>query len=466
MPLVDLTSDLKSLKYGNDRPNGSSAQPYIQVDVNTGLTGIKLIDNTFGGEIRPDEGFIRGGATNALKASLVDTVRIGKFFTDLPKGPLFIAKQVGLQLSNPRLDTKKEGNLKPSDGLFQPTRIYNLGINTLSQTAVNAFGIHFDRHGVLPVQNEDTKYENVAEYNNIPEWNRLVRLRDKLFSSSTNDGDRNIIDKYIGGPNSVYGVGTTTIKRYGGAITNFATTFKEDWSEAVKFTFYNKAGQALIDPNGSQRKFEYSINEIIEVNNLVQTSNSNLKAGKYILNKSEKYVSINEAKSTVSTAYESGFPINASPKTGSSSIGAYGDTITIPNPESTTTTIKPFEVPGSVLATSYKALRDKIDKTNEEYSIINTYSDQYSNTVSSPGAGAVNMNGVPTNASSSYTYTPASFTTKKVQKTFKKQYFKDNNRENYNEVNLTPIFDGINYYDSNVINEQPGDEAVTTVSNL
>ena len=36
MPLIDLRTDLKSLKYGHDRPNGgSSNQPYIKVDINT-----------------------------------------------------------------------------------------------------------------------------------------------------------------------------------------------------------------------------------------------------------------------------------------------------------------------------------------------------------------------------------------------------------------------------------------------
>lgn len=34
MPLIDLKTDLKSLKFGNDRPQGgSSNQPYIQTPI-------------------------------------------------------------------------------------------------------------------------------------------------------------------------------------------------------------------------------------------------------------------------------------------------------------------------------------------------------------------------------------------------------------------------------------------------
>ncbi len=166
MPLLDLKTNLKSLKYGQDQlGGGNSGQPYIKTDINKADPGIAF-----------DGGLIRGGIIGAAKASLNDTIRIGKFLTDLPKGPLWIVKQVGLQLSNPRLETKKGlagvtsaasgdfGSL--TNGLLQPTRIYNLGINTIAQVPVNAFGVHFNRHGLLPVQDDTTKYLAVAQANN------------------------------------------------------------------------------------------------------------------------------------------------------------------------------------------------------------------------------------------------------------------------------------------------------------
>ena len=259
MPLIDLKTDLKSLKYGHDRlGGGSSGQPYIQTNINR--PGANLIGNF-------DDGLVRGGAVGAAKASIVDTLRIGKFLTDFPKGPLFIVKQVGLQLSNPRLEAKQLRTDNPPRGggllrnvgnfianvankiinLVGPTRIYNLGINTIAQVPVNAFGGHFNRHGILPVQSDDTKYLAVAQYNNNEQSNRLIGYRNKfeLGDLKVNASqDRKLINKinslfsilgavtgtkispiavnpaqltianYFGGPNSVYGIGNTIIKRY------------------------------------------------------------------------------------------------------------------------------------------------------------------------------------------------------------------------------------------------------------
>jgi hypothetical protein len=236
MPLIDLKTNLKSLKYGNDRPGGGdSGQPYIKNDINDPKNVLGL-----------DDGFIRGGAVGALKSSVTDTLRIGKFLTDLPKGPLWIVKQAGLQFSNPKLEVKKgalgflssllTGDLGPvTGGALQPTRLYNLGINTLAQIPVNAFGLHFNRHGLLPVQDESTKYLSVVKANNENN-NRLVDyLNNKLTVTTVAGRKTSLLQKlinlipivkgfvqpkqqtlnsYLGGPGSIYGVGTTIIKRY------------------------------------------------------------------------------------------------------------------------------------------------------------------------------------------------------------------------------------------------------------
>lgn len=317
MPLIDLQTDLKSLKYGKDRINeGSSGQPYITTDPNgatnlsvgpnnvlrlLGVNKIPLIPNVstqlnrsragrFVNQVLGTDDFIRGGAIGSAQAAVNDTFRIGAFLTSLPKGPLFIAKQVGLQLSNPKLEVKKglKGiassilgslfNANPGQalgtltgGLLGPTRVYNLGINTLAQVPVNAFGTHFVRHGLLPVQDEDSKYENVVRFNNQGNStnNRLVELTkkftlgDQKYETSTNYNleearkqnkkenrqarrdnrisnqslqagaevggfdykpvkfkrkklslDDQTVDGYITGPGSTYGIGVTVIKRY------------------------------------------------------------------------------------------------------------------------------------------------------------------------------------------------------------------------------------------------------------
>jgi hypothetical protein len=233
MALIDLKTDLKSLKYGHDTPGGgNSGQPYIQ----TAIPESRTTPFTSG----------------LIKSSLTDTKRIFKFLKDAPQGPLFIVKQVGLQLSNPRLEVKKintiggffnsliSGDLGSlTGGLLQPTRLYNLGINTLAQIPVSGFGGHLNRHGLLPVQDDNTKYLAVAQANNEDsKTNRLVGYKTKFkLGDGKSENIKNeplskllgfiskflpikfapknlTIDNYLGGPGSSFGIGTTLIRRY------------------------------------------------------------------------------------------------------------------------------------------------------------------------------------------------------------------------------------------------------------
>jgi hypothetical protein len=264
MSLLDLKTDLKSLKYGSDQPGGGdSGQPFIKTDINSTDATINRIRLT-----KFDDGLVRGGIIGATNAAVTDTIRISKFlYTDI-KGPLFIVKQIGLQLSNPRLEVPKNflniaaGGLDNvlsvgTNGLLQPTRIYNLGINTLAQVPINAIGGHINRHGLLPVQSDASKYEAVVTANNNDDFsnnpsknNRLVTLvsKFKLGDTKTNKNQNaralqtfsaianivntisslatgapvfpinlkpedSIINKYYGGPDSTYGIGNTIINR-------------------------------------------------------------------------------------------------------------------------------------------------------------------------------------------------------------------------------------------------------------
>ena len=239
----------KSIQPGSDRPGGSnSGQPYI-------FTAIPQKSNAANAV---DDGYIRGGATLANKASIIDKERIQKFLKDKPKGTLFIQRQTKLQFTNPKLEVKRYGNNGEGflNGLFStvanvvnefvpgPTRLYNAGFNMLAQVGENAFGQHFDRHGLTPVQDDNSKYLAVAQFNNQGNGNnnRLVRLKNKLikqvepasnFLNSLNFIFGNVnalfgtnlstkalqapeltIDEYLGGPGSTYGNGRTLIRRF------------------------------------------------------------------------------------------------------------------------------------------------------------------------------------------------------------------------------------------------------------
>lgn len=335
MPLLNLKTNLKSLKYGRDTPGGGdSGQPYIQTSIPTG--------DTF--SVPFDDGFIRGGAVGAARASITDLKRISSFFKSKPQGILFIARQVGLQLSNPRPEVRQDNtnltfiSTNRGENRFLPnnkkagfedigaTRIYNLGLNTLAQVPVNAFGVHFYRHGLLPVFGDAAKYEAVATANNQganAKFNKLVSIATKFgigdlkpnsnqdvfgieqnqeflpiedarrsqranrrvlrrdlragttltwyaaYNTGVTDGLARkearklalttfpkidpktlIVDRYIGGPGSVYGVGETIIPRR----SNTEDKFKIENAFENSNTYSGRAK----DKDGSPIDLDYS----------------------------------------------------------------------------------------------------------------------------------------------------------------------------------------------------------------
>lgn len=252
MPLLDLQTNLKSLKYGQDRPGGgSSGLPYVTFPLpeNASTEELAYYDNN-----RYNIDFpIRGGGFNldfqgpyVTDAAKYDQLRISRFMKDAPRGKIFILKQTALQLTNPKLQVGSQINLALGTepfkflGNLENTRIYNGGKNTLLQVGVQGSGFHFDRHGNVPINPYQLKYiyqvdETIAENANK---NRLKALyQTKILSSgrvvlSQANGDlianlnalgisRNpdLLFQYPGGPTSAGGIGLTTIaRRYNSAL--------------------------------------------------------------------------------------------------------------------------------------------------------------------------------------------------------------------------------------------------------
>ena len=225
-------TNLRSLQYGSDTiGGGNSGEPYITTTIPPALQQQVESTNIW----NSDSGLIRGGFAGATRASVTDFARIGKFLKDPPRGPMFIIKQVGLQLSNPQLEAPRgagatlnnliQGNFSTLFGggdnfnaNIGTTRIYNGGINTLLQVPLNAFGGNIIRHGLLPIESDSVKYEAVAYNNNQEDQgknNRLVRLKAKLEPNENAD-----IARYISGPGSLDGIGITIIPRYYNTLTN------------------------------------------------------------------------------------------------------------------------------------------------------------------------------------------------------------------------------------------------------
>jgi hypothetical protein len=226
MGLLDLKTDLKSLKYGNDqRGGGSSNQPYIVTPIPDGFA-----------DTSPDF-ILRNGYLNPINAaqdvsgfipvnSVQDVSRLTKLFTDTksPNGLLFIAKQEFLERQNVEIP----GGLG---------RVYNPA-GTLAQVGVLSGGYHLNKQGLNPFQRGYFNGgENGYYQNNIPKLNdgnggegsgRLTSLyyeqstqanpKDTSTQNELNikynisvDNPINMIS-YSGGPGSVLGVGKTNIR--------------------------------------------------------------------------------------------------------------------------------------------------------------------------------------------------------------------------------------------------------------
>lgn len=180
------------LPFGRDTPGGGdSGQPFI----------VRKIDQRWSPSNMTDS-LTPFGAVTTVTRTLKDVERVSKFMYNSTMGPMFLIKQTGLQAMNP--DTQQLGNKLGNLRTYNP-----LGINTLAQVGVNASGVKFTKHGTYPTISQQDSYEKFALKRDKDYVDRLYILTDKL----SNKERRNYIDKYVGGPESFFGIGSTTINR-------------------------------------------------------------------------------------------------------------------------------------------------------------------------------------------------------------------------------------------------------------
>lgn len=213
MGLLDLKTDLKSLRYGKDRiGGGSSNQPYIQRDLPDSLSEV-------GRKGGPD--FLLRGGTLVPGRVLNDVSRLTQMFFDFksPNGILFAAKQNVLALSSTNFKAGKPRKISvggsqvgdflrnnidlPLDNVYNP-------LSTIAQAAGGSIGLHLYKQGLNPMTGP-AKYEDyIKGLDGFDGRNsRVVGLsRDILLS------DSNILYSYTGGPGATLGVGKTVLKRY------------------------------------------------------------------------------------------------------------------------------------------------------------------------------------------------------------------------------------------------------------
>ena len=215
MALRNLKSDLTQLRFSKDQPGGGySGQPYIKISSPENSTAIERIATE---SARFSQDYPVRGGLYSVRAVAEDAIRIRKFLNDFPKGPTFTSKQVGLQKSNPLIETGKNG------GRIN-TRTYNLNANLQAQILSNGTGLHFPRAGATPftLTEEKNLYFSIVGKKETQD-NRLVNLfkakisKEEVAGSVINDTglslNNNILLQYTGGPDSFYGDGETVIFR-------------------------------------------------------------------------------------------------------------------------------------------------------------------------------------------------------------------------------------------------------------
>jgi hypothetical protein len=218
MPLIDLTTNLRDLKFGRDRVDGgSSNQPYVQSD-------IPALDKESEGLGYLSQDFVVRGGLKAVTNSVKDVERLSKYFSDIrnPSGLLFIAKQNLLS----RLSVKTQtSDLILNDGIYS-------SLSTLATAGGSAvLGLHTDKQIRL-----SDKYESKVKESKVKdnvEWknnSRLFQLQNSIVNNKSDytlggigigDSkiggiklypDPSILLKYGGGPESPLGIGNTNIR--------------------------------------------------------------------------------------------------------------------------------------------------------------------------------------------------------------------------------------------------------------
>jgi len=234
MGLINLKTDLKSLRYGNDRIGGAdSGQPYITT----------AIPDRIGPYIGTTDFLLRGGI-NAVRDTAADVQRLAKMFNDTksPNGILFTAKQQ--LLSRTAVRTQTSGIL--NEGNYSP-------LNTLAEAGVVAFGGHLVKQGLNPFADTGAYANNENLYsvrvtptatNPKKDVNRLINLLEANIEQQpivrngiTLNNSINVLT-YTGGPGSILGVGNTGI-RYSKTSKTFLSQPSKNSSFANNTWVYN-----------------------------------------------------------------------------------------------------------------------------------------------------------------------------------------------------------------------------------
>ncbi len=245
MPLIDLKTDLKSLKFGKDRPEGASSnEPFITKDIPDERKAAVISD---GG---PDF-ILRGGVLAPIRA-FEDLKRTTELFLETPKGLLFTAKMNVLSRMAPKTIATQGGGY--AGGLINQGVYLPLGLAV--QTGLSFTGTHTNTFGVNPFspgQQNPSLVEQIAALGLVQYEKAILgvggngeRLIGGFVSPLANLYDDKIIIKsinpnvveYGGGPGAPLGIGQTSIRYSSVSYGQSRTGDNNPYSSTNKEYFY------------------------------------------------------------------------------------------------------------------------------------------------------------------------------------------------------------------------------------
>ena len=300
MPLVDLKTNLKSLRYGNDRPfGGSSKQPYIQTSIPDDPDQI--------GNPQGIDYLLRNGSLYVQTAD-TDTSRILKLLTDTDSqiGENWRSKQKQLSLQS----TWRFPLSTPVSQIYNQQQTLDQVELKAGQFGINGPWFHIYKQGGLSLPSlgylNPTNYANAYKLADQAGINRLTNLYRSKISVFGNTGEAiagaatSVLLGVAPGNTSIPGTdlflqsyygGTDT---YGGQVsviprttfsTNKAKSFSGQGNTRLARLLNGDNGQNVITfdqdilgtitPNSSGGTFLYSSNSVISYTDFRQTIKEN-----------------------------------------------------------------------------------------------------------------------------------------------------------------------------------------------
>ena len=212
MPLIQTyQTDLKSLRYGQDRPGGgSSNQPYHKVNYRKKFElGTESLAQTGGSDLILRGGYLTFGVPGYANSRIAaDLERIGKWFASA-EGLVWIGQQNVLSQLGARIyggypiQVRSANSTRLNDGVYTP-------ISTLAAVAGNAIGTHPNKQGTDPT--------GLSAFGR-PEYIKLVRggvTNTGTFEGITNIANNRLVNLYRTKIADYQGSQSTELYRYKG----------------------------------------------------------------------------------------------------------------------------------------------------------------------------------------------------------------------------------------------------------